>query len=108
MTKNEYLVGLPLRIFQMGSGRWCVKFFYGSPRFIKEEEVPRWTELKKKKWATQQFWDAMPLGRLPDAVLARALGVSYERVHHARWSRGIPIMDDPNFGFNPKRRDKAV
>ncbi len=35
-------------------------------------------------------WDDQPLGIAPDAVIARAMGVSRERVRQVRSARGIP------------------
>jgi len=86
----------------MVSGRWCVTFFFGSPKFIKESDVGKWQEVKKKTWHTKDFWDAMPLGRLPDSVLARILGIKYATLYAARERRGIPIMPDPAATYSSK------
>ena len=40
-------------------------------------------------------WDEMPLGRFPDAVLARELGVSSQVVHKARTRRLISRFETP-------------
>lgn len=53
-------------------------------------------------------WSAQPLGREPDAKIARRLGVSRERVRQERSARGIPVFeagDDPPITENVERSE---
>lgn len=39
-------------------------------------------------------WDIQPLGEMPDAEIARQLGVSRARVQQMRAKRGIPKYEE--------------
>jgi hypothetical protein len=43
-----------------------------------------------RAYSDKAFWDAQPLGQMPDDDLAVKLGYSRARVHQARQERGIP------------------
>ncbi len=49
-----------------------------------------WEASVTPKEGSPEWWDEQPLGRLPDSVLAKLLGVSRKSVNSNRKKRGIP------------------
>lgn len=83
----------PKGVRRLASGRYWLEFWDDSGRFCAARDAEKWQEAADKFRKSAEFWDFMPLGRLPDAVIARAAGVTPRAVQNQRAKRNIPNLD---------------
>jgi len=97
-------IEVELRVIAAGFTRRGLR--YRRAREVVVGEVT--AETTKGRRGSAIDWSAVPLGRAPDAELARQLGVTRELVRQARAARGIPVFeagDDPPITENVELSD---